>query len=43
VPPAQFDAWLSRQKQLIAEANHDAQISRERLAKQVGSGQVQNP
>lgn len=43
VAPAQFDAWLSRQKQLIAEANRDAQLSRERLAKQIGSGQVQNP
>lgn len=43
VPPAQFEAWLARQKQLIAEANHDAQVSREKLAKQVGAGQVQNP
>ncbi len=43
VTPAQFDAWLARQKRLIAEANHDAQISREKLAKQVGAGQVENP
>jgi cytochrome c oxidase subunit 2 len=43
VPPSQFDAWLSRQKQLIAEANQAAQRSREKLAKQVGAGQVQNP
>lgn len=43
VPPAQFDQWLAYQKKLIAEANHDAQVSREKLGKQVGSGQVQNP
>lgn len=43
VPPAQFEAWLARQKQLIAEANQAAQRSREKLAKQVGAGQVQNP
>lgn len=43
VPPAQFDAWLARQKELIKEANHDAQLSREKLAKQEGAGKVQNP
>jgi cytochrome c oxidase subunit II len=43
VPPAQFEAWLSYQKQLIAEANAAAQHSREKLAKQVGAGQVQSP
>lgn len=43
VPPAQFEAWLSNQKKLLAEADHDAQVSRERLAKQVGAGQVLNP
>ncbi len=43
VPPAQFDQWLAYQKQLIAEANQAAHVSREKLGKQVGSGQVQNP
>lgn len=43
VPPAQFEAWLARQKQLLAEADKAAQRSREKLAKQVGAGQVQNP
>jgi cytochrome c oxidase subunit II len=43
VPPAQFEEWLSRQKQLIAEADKDAQRSREKLAKQVGAGQVESP
>jgi cytochrome c oxidase subunit II len=43
VPPAQFDQWLAYQKKLIAQANQAAQASREKLGKQVGSGQVQNP
>lgn len=43
VPPAQFEAWLARQKQLLTEADKAAQRSREKLAKQVGAGQVQNP
>jgi cytochrome c oxidase subunit II len=43
IPPAQFEEWLARQKQLIAEADKDAQRSREKLAKQVGAGQVENP
>ncbi len=43
VPPAQFDAWLARQKQLIAQANTAAQASRGRLSAQPGAGQVQNP
>jgi cytochrome c oxidase subunit II len=43
VPPAQFDQWLAYQKKSIAQANQDAQKSREKLGKQVGSGQVQNP
>lgn len=43
VPPAQFEAWLTAQKQQIAEANAAAQVSRAKLAKQVGAGQVQNP
>ncbi len=43
VPPAQFEAWLAYQKELIAEANAAAQVARAKLAKQVGAGQVQNP
>jgi cytochrome c oxidase subunit 2 len=43
VPPAQFDAWLARQKLLIAQANAAAQASRARLGAQVGAGQVENP
>ena len=43
VPPAQFEAWLSYQKQLIAEANAAAQASRAKLSSQIGAGQVGNP
>ena len=41
--PPQFEAWLSRQKQLIAEANHDAAEERQRLDKETGAAQVENP
>jgi cytochrome c oxidase subunit 2 len=43
IPPAQFDAWLARQKQLIAEANAAAQVARTKLGKQSGAGAVENP
>jgi cytochrome c oxidase subunit II len=43
VPPAQFEAWLSYQKQLIAEANTDAAAERAKLDKETGAGQVENP
>lgn len=43
VPPAQFEAWLVRQKQLIAEANAAAQVSRAKLGAAIGAGQVENP
>jgi len=43
VPPAQFEAWLTRQKQLIAEANAAAQAARAKLNAQTGAGQVENP
>ena len=43
VPPAQFDAWLAYQKQLIAEANADAKVARAKLNVQTGAGQVENP
>ena len=34
VPPAQFDAWLAYQKQLIAQANAAAQVARAKLSAQ---------
>jgi heme/copper-type cytochrome/quinol oxidase subunit 2 len=43
VPPAQFEAWLAYQKQLIAEANAAAKAARAKLGKQIGAGQVENP
>lgn len=43
VPPAQFEAWLSNQKKLIAEANAEAEKTRAKLNKEVGAGQVENP
>jgi cytochrome c oxidase subunit 2 len=43
VPPAQFEAWLARQKELIKAANHEAQIARAKLGAQVGAGQVESP
>jgi cytochrome c oxidase subunit II len=43
VPPAQFDAWLAYQKQLIAQANAAAQLARGKLNAQTGAGQVENP
>jgi cytochrome c oxidase subunit 2 len=43
VPPAQFDAWLARQKQLIAEANAQAKLARAKLSSQTGAGQVESP
>jgi len=43
VPPAQFDAWLARQKQLIAAANAEAHVARAKLGTQTGAGQVENP
>jgi cytochrome c oxidase subunit II len=43
VPPAQFEAWLAYQKQLIAQANAAAKIARAKLNSQTGAGQVENP
>ena len=43
VPPAQFETWLSTQKQEIAEANAEAQKARAKLNSQTGAGQVENP
>jgi len=41
--PAQFEEWLARQKQLIAEANREAAAARQKLDKETGPGQVENP
>jgi cytochrome c oxidase subunit 2 len=43
VPPAQFEAWLTNQKKLIAQANAEAKVARAKLNSQVGAGQVENP
>jgi cytochrome c oxidase subunit 2 len=43
VPPAQFEAWLAKQKELIKAANHEAQIARAKLGAQAGAGQVESP
>jgi cytochrome c oxidase subunit 2 len=43
VPPAQFEAWLAKQKELIKIANREAQIARAKLGTQVGAGQVESP
>ncbi len=43
VPPPQFEAWLARQKQQIAQANAAAQVARAKLKVQAGAGAVENP
>ncbi len=43
IPPAQFEAWLERQKKLIAEANVEAAKARQKLEKETGTGTVLNP
>ncbi len=43
IPPAQFETWLATQKQEIAEANAAAHVAREKLSKETGAGQVENP
>jgi cytochrome c oxidase subunit 2 len=43
VPPAQFEAWLARQKQLIAQANAEAGKARTKLKALSGAGAVENP
>ena len=42
-PPAQFEEWLARQKQLLNEANAQAKITRERLNAQAAAGAAENP
>jgi cytochrome c oxidase subunit 2 len=43
VSPPQFEAWLSRQKALIAEANAEAAKARARLAIHAGAEAVEHP
>ena len=43
VPPPQFEAWLTNQKKLIAEANAAAEVARAKLNAQTGAGAVENP
>lgn len=43
VPPAQFEAWLERQKRLISEADIEAAKARHKLEKETGTGTVLNP
>jgi cytochrome c oxidase subunit 2 len=42
-PPAEFEAWLAKQKQAIQEANAAAAEARTKLNGQTGAGQVENP
>jgi cytochrome c oxidase subunit 2 len=42
-PPAQFEAWLARQKEEIAEANKEAAKARAKLNEHTGAEQVENP
>lgn len=41
--PAEFEAWLTRQKQLIAAANEEAAKARHKLNQESGPGAVENP
>ncbi len=43
VPPAEFEAWLAQQKQLLSEADAQAKAAREKLKAQTGAAQVENP
>jgi cytochrome c oxidase subunit 2 len=43
VPPAQFEAWLARQKQEISEANKEAAKARAKLNEHGGAEKVENP
>jgi cytochrome c oxidase subunit 2 len=43
VPPAQFEAWLARQKQEISEANKEAAKARAELNEHEGAEKVENP
>jgi len=41
--PAEFEAWLAHQKQLIAQANEEAAKARKKLNTESGAGTVENP
>jgi cytochrome c oxidase subunit 2 len=43
LPPPQFEAWLSKQKQLIAEANAEAAAARAKLRAHIGAEAVEHP
>lgn len=43
VPPAAFEAWLSKQRLEIAEANREAAKARQKLESEPGTGKVLNP
>jgi cytochrome c oxidase subunit 2 len=43
VTPAQFESWLSTQRQAIAQANAAAKEARAKLNHETGAGQVENP
>jgi cytochrome c oxidase subunit 2 len=43
VTPPEYERWLAERKQQIAEANAAAKEAREKLGKQTGAGQVENP
>jgi cytochrome c oxidase subunit 2 len=43
LPPAQFEAWLSQQKQALAESESDAAKERAKLNSESGPAQVENP
>ena len=43
LPPAQWEAWLSRQRTLIAEANAEAAKARAKLALKTGAESVEHP
>jgi cytochrome c oxidase subunit II len=43
LPPAQFEAWLAKQKELISEANVEAAKARKKLDAEKGPGRVENP
>ena len=43
IPLAAWETWITRQKQLIAQANADDQVAKAKLDSQVGAAQVENP
>jgi cytochrome c oxidase subunit 2 len=43
IPPVQFEAWLTRQKQLISEANVEAAKARTKLNAQTGAASIESP